>query len=227
MSVTQPREQMAREQMIEQQVRAWDVLDARVLTLMRKVPREQFVPESHRFLAFADVEVPLAHGQHMLRPNIVGRLLQSLELTGAERVLEIGAGTGFVTACLAAASGEVRSLEVFADLAERARATLAATGVLNAEVVTADAMQAGAELQPAGGGRYHAIAVTGSMPVYDERFQRLLEVGGRLFVVVGDAPVMEARLVRRVAEDAWTTESLFETVVDPLLNARRPPGFAF
>jgi protein-L-isoaspartate(D-aspartate) O-methyltransferase len=220
----------AREQMIEQQVRAWEVLDARVLTLLRNVPREQFVPDNHRYLAFADVDVPLPHGQHMLRPNIAGRLLQSLELTGTERVLEIGAGTGFLTACLAAASAHVKSLEVFADLADRARANLAAVGAANVELVTADAMQAGAQLEPpavAGGARYHAIAITGSMPVYDERFQRLLEVGGRLFVIVGDAPVMEARLVRRVSEDGFSTESLFETVVDSLVNARRPPRFAF
>jgi protein-L-isoaspartate(D-aspartate) O-methyltransferase len=218
----------AREQMIEHQVRAWEVLDARVLALLRNVPREQFVPDSHRFLAFADVEVPLPHGQHMLRPNIVGRLLQSLELTGGERVLEIGAGTGFVTACLAAASAHVKTFEIFADLADRTRANLAAVGAANVEVVTADAMQAGVQLEPgAGGARYHAIAVTGSLPVYDDRLQRLLEVGGRMFVVVGDAPAMEARLVRRVAEDGWSTESLFETVVDPLINARRPPGFAF
>jgi protein-L-isoaspartate(D-aspartate) O-methyltransferase len=220
----------AREQMIEQQVRAWEVLDARVLTVLRNVPREQFVPDSHRFLAFADVDVPLPHGQHMLRPNIAGRLLQALELSGTERVLEIGTGTGFVTACLASASAHVKSLEVFADLADRARANLAAAGTRNVDVVTADAMQAGVQLeQPSGSGsaRYQAIAITGSLPVYDERFQRLLDVGGRLFVIVGDAPVMEARLVRRVAEDGWVTDSLFETVVDPLINARRPPGFAF
>ena len=218
----------AREQMIEQQVRAWEVLDARVLALLRNVPRERFVPDSHRFLAFADVEVPLAHGQHMLRPNVVGRLLQALELTGTERVLEIGAGTGFVTACLAAASAHVKAFEIFADLADQARANLAAVGAGNVEVVTADALQAGVQLEPAAPhARYHAIAVTGSLPVYDDRLQRLLEVGGRMFVIVGAAPVMEARLVRRVAEDGWSTESLFETVVDPLINARRPPGFAF
>jgi protein-L-isoaspartate(D-aspartate) O-methyltransferase len=220
----------AREQMIEQQVRAWEVLDARVLSVLRNVPREQFVPDSHRYLAFADVDVPLPHGQHMLRPNLAGRLLQALELSGAERVLEIGTGTGFVTACLAAASAHVRSLELFADLADRARANLTAVGAANVDVITADAMQAGVQLEPPSGGgspRYHAIAVTGSLPVYDERFQRLLEIGGRLFVIVGDAPVMEARLVRRVTEDGWVTESLFETVVDPLINARRPSGFSF
>jgi protein-L-isoaspartate(D-aspartate) O-methyltransferase len=219
----------AREQMIEHQVRAWEVLDTRVLNVLRNVPREQFVPDSQRFLAFADVDVTLPHGQHMLRPNITGRLLQALELSGTERVLEIGTGTGFVTACLAAASAHVKSFELFADLADAARANLAAVGTRNVEVVTADAMQAGVQLESGAGGsgRYHAIAVTGSLPVYDDRFQRMLEVGGRLFVIVGDAPVMETRLVRRVAEDGWTTESLFETVVDPLINARRASGFTF
>jgi protein-L-isoaspartate(D-aspartate) O-methyltransferase len=219
----------AREQMIEHQVRAWEVLDTRVLSVLRNVPREQFVPDSQRAFAFADVDVTLPHGQHMLRPNIAGRLLQALELSGTERVLEIGTGTGFVTACLAAASAHVKSFELFADLADAARANLAAVGTRNVEVVTADAMQAGVQLESGAGGsgRYHAIAVTGSLPVYDERFQRMLEVGGRLFVIAGDAPVMEARLVRRVTEDGWATESLFETVVDPLINARRASGFTF
>ncbi len=210
----------AREQMIQQQVRAWDVLDERVLDTFRKVSRERFVPAEHRFLAFADVDVPLPNGQHMLRPNVAGRLLQSLELTGAERVLEIGAGSGFLTACLAAVCASVRSIEIFPDLAELSRANLAASEVRNAEVVTGD----GTRLQ---GDRYDAIAITASLPVYDDRFQRLLTVSGRLFVVAGDPPVMEAHLVRRVAEDAWAKESLFETVIDPLINAQRPRPFIF
>src|SRR6185295_7973409 len=137
----------AREQMIEHQVRAWEVLDTRVLSVLRNVPREQFVPDSQRAFAFADVDVTLPHGQHMLRPNIAGRLLQALELSGTERVLEIGMGTGFVTACLAAASAHVKSFELFADLADAARANLAAVGTRNVEVVTADAMQAGVQLE--------------------------------------------------------------------------------
>jgi protein-L-isoaspartate(D-aspartate) O-methyltransferase len=217
----------AREQMIEHQVRAWEVLDAQVLSTLRAVPRERFVPASQSYLAFADTDVPLPCGQHMLRPNVVGRLLQALELTSTDRVLEIGTGSGFVTACLAAAASHVKSLELFAELADLAQANLAATGVRNAEVVTADAMQDGAQAGIDAGTRFHAIAVTGSLPVCDERFQRQLEIGGRLFVIVGDAPVMDARLIRRVSEDGWVTESLFETVVSPLLNARRPSGFAF
>ncbi len=226
MSAASPFVTDAREQMIEHQVRAWEVLDARVLTALRAVRREQFVPAGQEYLAFADTNIALPCGQEMLRPSVAGRLLQALELTGTERVLEIGTGTGYVTACLAALVSQVKSLELFPQLADLARSNLAAASVRNAEVITADAMQDGAQ-GGAAGPRFHAIAVTGSLPVYDERFQRQLEIGGRLFVIVGDAPVMEARVVRRVSEDGWVTESLFETVVAPLQNARRPPGFAF
>jgi protein-L-isoaspartate(D-aspartate) O-methyltransferase len=211
----------AREQMIEQQVRAWDVLDARVLDTLRKVPREAFVPPQHRFLAFADVEIPLACSQHMLRPSVVGRLLQALALTGRERVLEIGTGSGFVTACLRAGCASVRSLEIFPELAELARRNIASLGVGEVDVVTQDATRMDSDT------RYDAIAITASLPVPDERFQQQLAVGGRLFVVVGEPPVMEARLIRRISEDAWGTESLFETVIDPLVHATRPQGFVF
>jgi protein-L-isoaspartate(D-aspartate) O-methyltransferase len=210
-----------REQMIEQQVRAWDVLDAQVLTVMREAPRELFVPAEHRYLAYADVEVPLPCGQHLLRPSVAGRLLQALLPAATEPVLEIGTGTGFLTACLRAMAARVRSLEVFAELADVARRNLAALGMRDVEVVDADAWSFES------GARYGAIAVTGSLPLYDARFERMLSVGGRLFVVVGEAPVMEARLVRRTAEEAWVTESLFETVIDPLVNAARPPRFTF
>jgi protein-L-isoaspartate(D-aspartate) O-methyltransferase len=212
----------AREQMIEQQVRAWEVLDERVLGIFRKVPREHFVPAEHRYLAFADLEVPLPKGQHMLRPSVAGRLLQALELTGTERVLEIGAGSGFITACLAAVSAHVESIEIFPELATLAQSNLASLSVGNTQIVTADALQMANTTK-----RYGAIAVTGSIPIHDERFQRQLEIGGRLFIIVGEAPVMTARLIRRTAENAWTSESLFETVVDPLINARRPPEFTF
>jgi protein-L-isoaspartate(D-aspartate) O-methyltransferase len=211
----------AREQMIEQQVRAWDVLEARVLEVMRQVPRELFVPQGQRYRAYADVEVPLARGQHMLRPSVAGRLLQALLPQPGEAVLEIGAGSGFVTACLRAMAAQVRSLEIFPELAEAARRNLAALGMRDVEVLDADGLNADS------GARYDAIAVTASLPLYDARFERMLTPGGRLFVVVGEAPVMDARLVRRTAEDAWSVESLFETVIDPLVNAVRPPGFTF
>lgn len=213
----------AREQMIEQQVRAWDVLDERVLGIFRKISREHFAPAEQRYKAYMDLEIPLAQGQHMLRPSVAGKLLQALELTGTERVLEIGAGSGFITACLAAVSAHVESIEVFPELAELAKSNLATLSIGNTQIVTADALTATAS--PAK--RYGAIAVTGSVPIAEDRFQRQLEIGGRLFIIVGAAPVMTAWLIRRTAEDAWTSESLFETVVDPLINARRPQEFTF
>jgi len=210
-----------REQMIEQQVRAWHVLDEDVLDVLRTVPRELFVPKEQQFMAFADAEVPLPQGQHMLRPSVVGRLLQALSLTRTDRVLEVGAGSGFVTACLAARSEYVRSVEVIPELSQLAHANLLSVGVRNAEVLTADAAQVDATE------RYDVIALTASLPQYDARFEKLLETGGRLFVVVGEAPVMDARLVRRVTADQWVRQSLFETVIDPLINARRPDEFVF
>jgi len=156
-----------------------------------------------------------------LRPSVVGRLLQALEIKGTEQVLEIGAGSGFITACLRTAAARVRSVEIFPALAEMARRNLDSLGLRDVEIVTADGLQLDT------GARYGAIAVTGSLPVYDDRFERQLEIGGRLFVVVGEPPVMEARLIRRTGEGSWSSESLFETVIDPLVNARRVPEFRF
>lgn len=216
------------EQMIEQQLRAWDVLDERVLEVFRKVPREHFVPPAHRFLACADLEIPLPEGQNMLRPSVAGRLLQSLELTGLDRVLEIGAGSGYLTACLAAASAHVQSLEIFPSLTALARSNLTSLGIGNALVSTADATRISEMASSAPSAMsYDAIAITASLPLADDRFQRHLNIGGRLFVVVGDRPVMEARLIRRTTQDSWTAESLFETVIDPLVNARRNERFRF
>lgn len=207
--------------MIEQQVRAWEVLDDRVLGAMAQVRRELFVPPDYRELAFADTSIPLQHGQSMLPPKVEGRILQALELRHDHEVLEVGTGSGFMAACLARLAGRVRSLEIFADLSARALDNLRASGVGGVTVETGDAMTLTEQ------GRYDAIALTGSLPVYDERFQHALKLGGRLFVVVGDAPVMEALLVRRVSADQWVRESLFETVIEPLLNAPQPARFLF
>ena len=210
-----------REQMIEQQVRAWDVLDARVLDVMRQVPRELFAPAAERFRAYADAEIPLSQGQHMLRPSVVGRLLQALLPQPHEQVLQVGAGTGFVTACLRGMAGRVRALEIFPQLAESARVNLAGLGVRDTEVMDADGLRFESAT------RFDVIAVTASLPIYDARFERLLNVGGRLFIVVGEAPVMEARLVERTAEGVWSAQSVFETVIDPMVNAVRPAEFTF
>ncbi|HEY4645285.1 MAG TPA: protein-L-isoaspartate O-methyltransferase [Steroidobacteraceae bacterium] len=213
--------ELARRQMIEQQVRAWSVLDERVLGAMAQVRRELFVPDGFREVAFADTNIPLGHGQSMLAPKVEGRVLQSLELGATDQVLEVGTGSGFLSACLARLAHHVRSLEIFPDLSARAVENLRASGISGVSVETLDAMTMAEE------NRYDAIAVTGSLPAYDERFQRALKVGGRLFIVVGDAPVMDALLVRRLSRDQWVRESLFETILEPLVNAPQPSRFLF
>lgn len=211
----------ARDQMISQQVRAWDVLDERVLDLMGAIPRERFVPAAFRGVAYADSEIPLGRGQRMLAPKIVGRILQAVDARPLDRVLEIGTGSGYLTACLAASARQVRSLEIHEQIAAAARRNLAAAGVANVEVATAD----GFELPEAP--RYDVIVLTGSLPLPDMRFQQALQVGGRLFVIAGTAPVMEAQLVVRVSETLWNTEVLFETIVESLVHAAHPPRFRF
>lgn len=211
----------ARNQMIEQQVHTWEVFDEHVLDAMRRVPRELFMPAAYRDVAFADAPIPLAHGQSVLSPKIQGRILQALALNPGDVSLEVGSGSGYLTACMAKLCSRVRSLEVFADLADLSRKNLLSAAINNAAVETKDAMQLDEVLQ------YDAIAVTGSLPVYDERFQRALKIGGRLFVTVGAAPVMEAWKVTRVGEREWQRESLFETLIEPLVNAARVSAFVF
>jgi len=216
-----PSLESARRQMIDQQVRAWEVLDDRVLGVLAAVPREQFVPPAYRAVAFADTAIPLDHGQCMLAPKVEGRILQALALGREDEVLEVGTGSGFFAACLARLAGHVRTLEIFPDLSQGAARALASLAVGNVTVETADATRLDES------GLYDAIALTASLPVYDARFERALRRGGRLFVVVGTAPVMEARLVTRVAADQWASEALFETVVPPMINAARPDAFTF
>lgn len=213
--------EVARTQMVNQQVRAWDVLDPAVLAVLAGVPRERFVPPRFRALAFADTAIPLPCGQAMLTPQVEGRLLQALNLTTADRVLAVGTGSGFMTACLARLAGAVTSIEIFPELADRARTLLQESHVRNAEVAVQDVFQRQSDA------RFDAIAVTGSIPTYDRRFQNWLTIGGRLFIVVGEPPVMEACLVQRLGEAEWASATLFETVIPPLLNAVQPEKFVF
>jgi protein-L-isoaspartate(D-aspartate) O-methyltransferase len=211
--------ELARAQMLGQQIRAWDVLDDRVLGVLRKTPREHFMPADYRELAFADTEIPLAHGQYTMAPKLEGRLLQALQIEPIDSVLEVGTGSGYLTACLAHLSQRVLSIDIFADFVEAAEVKLAGHDIGNVDLRAADAFT----LQESA--RFDAIAVTGSMPHLDERFIRLLRPQGRLFVVVGRAPAMEARLVTLHADGNWTHESLFETVIAPLFNSERPEPF--
>ncbi len=210
------------EQMVEQQVRAWDVLDARILDAMRSVPRERFVPPAWRSIAYADCEIALPCGKRMLRPMIVGRLLDYLDVCAGEQVLEIGTGSGYVSACLASLGATVRSVELHEPIAELARANLAALpGATPVEVVTADAMTLSEQ------GIYDAIVVTASLPLYVTRFQEALRPGGRMFVVVGAAEPQEALLVRCTSKGEYVHEPLFETVLETLEHAPAPPLFHF
>ena len=207
--------------MIDQQVRAWTVLDPSVLEVLPETPREQFVPRAFESLAFADTEIPLGHGQSMMTPTVEGRVLQALELEGGESVLEIGTGSGFLTACLARLCDAVTSLDIYEDLVEGATRTLGDIGIDNVTLMTMDSMQ---ELPDT---LFDAIAVTGSIETLDSRFIDALLPGGRLFVVVGSAPVMEARLIRRTGDNDWHSDSLFETRLAPLVNGTLPPQFCF
>ncbi|NBC47999.1 MAG: methyltransferase domain-containing protein [Gammaproteobacteria bacterium] len=213
----------ARFNMIEQQVRPWDVLDERVLAVMRELPREAFVPDAYKGLAHADVEIPLGEQAQMLAPKLVGRLLQALAIRPDEMVLEIGTGTGYVTACLALLGEFVVSLEIDPALAEGARTRVGAMGLSQVEVRTADAFAG-----PIDGGPFDAIAVTGSVPTSEPiaALKRLLTDGGRLFIVVGEAPLMQAQLITRVGND-FRQQGLFETSVPMLRNAPLPERFAF
>ena len=211
----------AAQQMVRQQVRAWDVFDPTVLHVLETVPRQNFVPEKYRNLAFADTEIPLAHGQHMMTPTIEGRLLQSLSLQNGDRVLEIGTGSAFLTACLARLVSSVSSIDIFDDFVSAARKRLAEAEIDN---VTLTCMDACAALPD---GEFDAIAVTGSIPVLDDRLIAKLRPGGRLFVVVGSGIVQEARLIVRNSETDWDSKTLFETSLDPLVNCRAPAAFSF
>jgi protein-L-isoaspartate(D-aspartate) O-methyltransferase len=210
----------ARENMIEQQIRPWDVLDERVLDVFRELPRERFMPEAYRELAYSDVEIPIGHGERTMKPVVEGRLLQALELAGSENVLEIGTGSGFIAACLSRLARSVTSVERHADLSERAGQRLAAAGIDNVRLVVADAL---AGFDP--GARFDAIAVTGAVDVLPSQFLDWLAPGGRLFAVRGRSPVMEAILVTRSGEGTFDTRSLFETELDYLHGAAPKPRF--
>lgn len=212
----------AREQMVSHQLRTWDVLDEGILDAVRSLPREVFTPPAWRDVAYGDIEIPLAHGQHMLSPKIVGRILQALALKPGERVLEIGTGSGYLTACLARIGAQVTSIEIFDDLVASARRNLAAVGLASPRIIEGDAL-AGA----AAGETYDAIALTGSLPLYQDRFEAQLRPGGRLFVVVGEGPAMDARLISRSNDGERTQRSLFETEIDALTNAATPEPFRF
>ncbi len=219
----------ARQQMVAQQLRTWEVLDARVLDAVNSVRRECFVPNAYAHVAFADAQIPIGHGQVMLPPKVDGKILQALALLPGAEALDIGTGSGFLATCMGKLGAKVRSLEVFPDLAERARANIHTAAVNNVTVEVTDAVRLIGENSEEN--RYDAIAVTGAIPpendALEQRFARALKVGGRLFMVVGTAPIMQAVKITRMAQDRWQRDELFETVFEPLLNIPQPTAFTF
>ena len=206
--------EQARFAMVEQQVRPWEVLDFRVLDVIGSVKREDFAPPRHRKLAYADLALPLEHGEFMLKPVIEGRLLQALDLAPEHEVLEIGTGSGYLTACLARLARAVHSVDLHADFIDRARVRLQAAGLANVSLEAADALQ----FQPAR--QFDAVAIGGAVAEVPERFLSWVRPGGKLFVIRGRSPVQEAVLYTR-AEHGWAVESLFETDV-PYLHGAEP-----
>ena len=209
----------ARARMLGQQLRTWDVFDDRILGVIGRTQRERFVPAPYHDLAFADMEIPLAHDQRIMAPKVEGRLLQSLALRPEDAVLEVGTGSGFLTACLAKLTDTVLSIDIFPEFTAEAEKKLDHADFSNVELKTEDAFDMTAAAQ------FDAIAVTGSLPGFDDHFIRMLRPGGRLFIIVGRAPVMEALLITLHDDGNWTRESLFETVVPPLINASQPETF--
>ena len=212
----------ARSNMVEQQVRTWEVLDSKVLGLMENVHREDFVPVRYRKLAFADLSVPLAMGQSMMCPRVEGRMLQSLDLQQEDSILEIGTGSGFITACLSVMARRVVSVELFEELYLEAEIRLRDKHMHNVELYVGDVMTG---WQPQQG--HDVVVVTGSVPAVPESFRDWVNPGGRMFVVVGESPAMEARLLTRVGFSDWREESLFETDLPRLVNSTPPANFDF
>jgi protein-L-isoaspartate(D-aspartate) O-methyltransferase len=214
--------EQARFNMIEQQIRPWDVLDGAVLGLLSRVRREDFVPPAQRALAFTDTEIPLPEDQCMLAPRVEARLLQELRLSGMERTLEVGAGSGFMACLLGHQSRTVTTLEIRASLVEMARQNLSRARLSNVDVVQADVSQ-----DSTLDGQFDAILLSGSVATVPEGLKARLSVGGRLVAIVGQEPVMRALRITRVAPDAWESTVLFDTVAPRLQGFPQPSRFQF
>ncbi|MEJ2395791.1 MAG: protein-L-isoaspartate O-methyltransferase [Candidatus Thiodiazotropha sp.] len=214
----------ARFNMVQQQIRPWDVIDSRVLGLMESLPRDAFVPDAYRALAYADIEIPLAHGEHMMFPRVEARLMQALDLMPGDQVLEVGTGSAYLTACLAQLCQRVVSIDIHEDFTQAAGEKLQQVGITNVLLKSGDALAAPLEEGP-----FDVIAVTGSVGTSEqvEIFRQQLRIGGRLFVVVGTPPAMEAMLITRTSEKAFSEEGIFETDINNLTNAEPPRTFEF
>ncbi len=208
--------------MVVQQIRPWYVLDDSVLDMLYKIKREDFVPSENRSLAFVDMEIPLGYGQIMLAPKVEARILQELKVTKSDKILEVGSGSGYMTALLAEKGNHVYSVEILPELKSLAEKNLKGYNIQNVTLEQGDAAQGWTKHAP-----YDVIALTGSTPVLPEVFKQSLNIGGRLFAIVGEDPVMEALLITRTGLTEFTTRNLFETSIIPLMNAQQPEKFLF
>ena len=206
----------ARFNMVQQQIRPWEVFDQRVLDVLETPPRDGFVPETYLDLAYADIEIPIGADQQMMFPRVEARLMQALDVQPGDKILEIGTGSGYLTACLAKLGAHVTSLDTQAEFTQQAAGRLATHGIENVDLKTEDGLAV-----PQASGPFDIIAVTGSVPELPDMLKQQLTVGGRMFVVCGESPAMEARLITRVGEDAWRTEGLFETELKVLVRMRK------
>jgi protein-L-isoaspartate(D-aspartate) O-methyltransferase len=214
--------EQARFNMIEQQIRTWDVLDPEVLELLFQLKREDFVPADNRDLAFADLEIPLGHGEAMMQPKVEARILQELAIRPHESVYEVGTGSGYLTALMARRARHVTSAEIHGDFTLRAAASLEREAIRNVTLLEGDSARA-----PLAESAFDVIVLTGSTPILPQAFLDRLSPGGRLFAVVGDPPVMKAIVVRQPVAGSFQHVELFETMVKPLVNAAEPPRFRF
>jgi protein-L-isoaspartate(D-aspartate) O-methyltransferase len=214
--------EQARFNMIEQQIRTWEVLDPAVLELLFEVKREDFVPPEHAGLAFADLEIPLGHGESMMQPKLEARIVQELAIQPHENVYEVGTGSGYLTALLAHRARHVTSAEIHGDLRSRAEQVLRSRGIGNVTLIGGDSAAA-----PLAESAFDVIVITGSLPLLPQAFLDRLSVGGRLFAVLGDAPAMKAVLARQPVAGSFQHVELFETMLKPLVNAPQPPRFRF
>ena len=216
----------ARFNMVEQQVRPWDVLNPRVLAVISEVPRENFAPDQYKNLAYVDTRIPLGSYEdqpcNMANPNIDGRILQELEIQDEDLILEIGTGSGYLTACLAKLGRHVDTVDINEDLTAMAEKNLQALAINNVNLSTGDASKGWNQKR-----NYDVIAITAAMKSIPVSYKKLLKPGGRLFVVTGDAPAMTAYRVTRTGEDSWTTEELFETSIEPMIHQTSKPSFTF
>jgi protein-L-isoaspartate(D-aspartate) O-methyltransferase len=214
--------EQARLNMVESQIRTWEVLDQTVLDLLLAIRREEFVPEKYRDLAFADMEIPLGFGEAMLAPKMEARMVQELDVRKTDKILEVGTGSGYVTALLAKLGGQVVTVERIKEFSQAATRRLAGHGIQNVQLFAGDGSEGWPAQAP-----YDVILLTGSVPALSASFQNQLAIGGRLLVVIGESPVMTAQLITRVSERAFNSVGLFETSIPPLQNVRQPERFVF